>query len=322
MTCTPTSSPTRRAAAAPASVAAFTEPTSPRMMAVTRPASTFCQLTRTTSAVLSMASAASTIPTRPRVSIMPSASPTSALSFAKCGSFCFAIVVCTCVRLKTDQRCASLPPLPGAQAGDMRDVMTRVPRVHLSVAIERLQLRILRMNERSRELLLAEDLVDGNPARVQCRQQVQRNPNRQAHVAKLGERLFVVRLDCGVLLGQRELDSGEAVHVAVGHVMDHLADSPSIGTIRRVELRVSQPGDRVTHPGRQRRDLLDRLAPDGRPAGRGWRKPADGIPQILHAGHHADLVHREHAELAAVQCPAPAFARRASARRTQFTRQT
>ncbi len=63
ITCTPTSSPTRRAAAAPASVAAFTEPTSPRTMAVTSPASTFCQPTNTTLAVFSMASAASTMPT-------------------------------------------------------------------------------------------------------------------------------------------------------------------------------------------------------------------------------------------------------------------
>src|SRR5436305_11378373 len=75
MTCTPTSSPTRRAAAAPASVAAFTEPTSPRTMAVTRPASTFCQPTNTTLAVFTMASAASIMPTRPRVSTRPSASP-------------------------------------------------------------------------------------------------------------------------------------------------------------------------------------------------------------------------------------------------------
>src|SRR5439155_26110502 len=82
MTWTPTSSPTRRAAAAPASVAAFTEPTSPRTMAVTRPASTFCQPTNTTFAVLTIASAASTIPTNPRVSTMPSASPISRLSFS------------------------------------------------------------------------------------------------------------------------------------------------------------------------------------------------------------------------------------------------
>src|SRR5262245_45051029 len=80
MTWTPTSSPTRRAAAAPASVAAFTEPTSPRTIAVTRPASTFCQPTKTTLAALTIASAASTMPTRPRVSIMPSASPISRFS--------------------------------------------------------------------------------------------------------------------------------------------------------------------------------------------------------------------------------------------------
>src|SRR5688572_22003970 len=41
ITCTLTSSPTRRAAAAPASVAAFTAATSPRTMAVTKPAPIF-----------------------------------------------------------------------------------------------------------------------------------------------------------------------------------------------------------------------------------------------------------------------------------------
>src|SRR5687768_1948066 len=82
MTCTPTSSPTRRAAAAPASVAALTDATSPRTMAVTSPASTFCQPTNTTFAALTMASAASIMPTRPRVSMRPSASPGS--SFAMC----------------------------------------------------------------------------------------------------------------------------------------------------------------------------------------------------------------------------------------------
>ena len=76
------SPPTRRAAAAPASVAAFTEPTSPRTIAVTSPASTFCQPTNSTFAVFSMASAASTMPTSPRVSTMPRASPTSRFSLS------------------------------------------------------------------------------------------------------------------------------------------------------------------------------------------------------------------------------------------------
>jgi hypothetical protein len=55
----------------------LTDPTSPRISAVTSPASTFCQLTSTTFAVFNMASAASIMPISPRVSIMPSASPIS-----------------------------------------------------------------------------------------------------------------------------------------------------------------------------------------------------------------------------------------------------
>src|SRR5262249_11793368 len=92
MTWTPTSSPTRRAAAAPASVAAFTEPTSPRTIAVTRPASTFRHPTNTTFAVFTMASAASIMPTSPRVSIIPSASPTSRFDFSGIdGRYCITL---------------------------------------------------------------------------------------------------------------------------------------------------------------------------------------------------------------------------------------
>ena len=58
-------------------VAAFTEATSPRTMAVTSPASTFCHPTNATFAVLTIASVASTMPTKPRVSMRPRASPGS-----------------------------------------------------------------------------------------------------------------------------------------------------------------------------------------------------------------------------------------------------
>src|SRR5262249_16800480 len=75
ITWTETSSPTRRAAAAPASVAALTAATSPRTMAVTYPAPIFSQPTSVTFAAFTIASAASIIATRPFVSTMPSASP-------------------------------------------------------------------------------------------------------------------------------------------------------------------------------------------------------------------------------------------------------
>src|SRR5207247_7862091 len=74
ITCTDTSSPTRRAAAAPASVAAFTAPTSPRTITVTYPAPIYSLPIRRTLAAFTMASAASTAPMRPLVSISPNAS--------------------------------------------------------------------------------------------------------------------------------------------------------------------------------------------------------------------------------------------------------
>src|SRR5262249_30149864 len=77
ITCTETSSPTRRAAAAPASVAAFTPATSPRTIAVTYPAPIFSHPTSVTLAALTIASAASIIATSPLVSTIPSASPMS-----------------------------------------------------------------------------------------------------------------------------------------------------------------------------------------------------------------------------------------------------
>src|SRR5258706_4002037 len=77
MTCTATSSPTRRAAAAPASVAALTAPTSPRTVTVTNPAPMYSLPISTTFAVFTIASAASIAPTSPLVSTIPRASMTS-----------------------------------------------------------------------------------------------------------------------------------------------------------------------------------------------------------------------------------------------------
>src|SRR5206468_6786702 len=74
ITCTPMTSPTRPAAAAPASTAALTAATSPTTIAVTRPLPIFCQPIRVTFADFNMASLASINATRPLVSTMPRAS--------------------------------------------------------------------------------------------------------------------------------------------------------------------------------------------------------------------------------------------------------
>jgi hypothetical protein len=73
MTCTLTTSPTRAAASAPASVAALQAATSPSTNAVTRPDPTGSQPANVTLAALSIASVASKRATSPRVSIMPNA---------------------------------------------------------------------------------------------------------------------------------------------------------------------------------------------------------------------------------------------------------
>src|SRR5205085_1154616 len=75
MTWAARSSPIRAAASAPASTAARTLPTSPLTSAVTNPPPTWTRPARVTLAALSMASVASITPTRPLVSIKPSASP-------------------------------------------------------------------------------------------------------------------------------------------------------------------------------------------------------------------------------------------------------
>src|SRR6188474_1513001 len=166
MTWTPTSSPTRRAAAAPASVAAFTDPTSPRMIAVTRPASTFCQLTSTTFAVLSMASAASIMPTRPRVSIMPSASPTSVLPS------------CLEAAIEMDP---ILPAFVLSECGDVGHMVPGMPCVALDQRIETYD-PDFRMLEGSGKVPGRHLAADGDPSRVQAVDDAQRDFHWKLHV--------------------------------------------------------------------------------------------------------------------------------------------
>jgi len=67
---------------------------------------------------------------------------------------------------------------------------------------------------------------------------------RLRRIGQFGPRRFFVRLDRRVVLRQRELEAGIGVQVTVGHVMDDLPHRPAFRTIRRVELRVGQPGHR------------------------------------------------------------------------------
>ena len=61
--------------------------------------------------------------------------------------------------------------------------------------------------------------------------------------AQLGPGGFVVGLDGGPVLSERELEADVGVGVAVGDVMHHLAHGPAAVAIGRVELRVAEARD-------------------------------------------------------------------------------
>src|SRR5437762_2502746 len=55
----------------------------------------------------------------------------------------------------------------------------------------------------------------------------------------------------------RQLETDVSVHVALGHMMDHLPDSPAAVAIRRIELFGREPLHGAAQPGWSRCDDLD-----------------------------------------------------------------
>ena len=62
-----------------------------------------------------------------------------------------------------------------------------------------------------------------------------------ARFRQFGPQRFIVSIDGGRALGERELETDVAVDVAVGEVMDHLAYGPATGTVACVELLFVEP---------------------------------------------------------------------------------
>lgn len=80
------------------------------------------------------------------------------------------------------------------------------------------------------------------------------------HIAVIrqpGPSILIVGFDGGLVLGQRPLEPNEAIHVAVGDVMDHLPYGPPAGPIGRVELLFREPVYSRANQPRQRGNLID-----------------------------------------------------------------
>ena len=100
------------------------------------------------------------------------------------------------------------------------------------------------MAEGALEVFGAHRSEDGVPALVEGFEEGERDlDGRLLHVGELGPAVFGVGLDGGLVLGQAELEADVGVHVAVRHVMDHLADGPAAVAVGGVELPVVEAGD-------------------------------------------------------------------------------
>ena len=99
-------------------------------------------------------------------------------------------------------------------------------------------------------------------------------------VVELGPGGLVVGLDGGIVLGEREANADEGVHVAVGEVVDELANRPTAVAIGRVELAGFETGDSVAQVAGKLRQRGDCVLPLVDGDGGGWLEAADGVSGV------------------------------------------
>ena len=134
------------------------------------------------------------------------------------------------------------------------------------------------------EVLFRHGFEQRNPARVQRVDEDQRAIDGQARVGQARPGGFVVGLDGGPILGERELEADVGIGVAVGEVMHDLAHGPAAVAIGRVELRIAQAADRGAKAlGEQAQSFNLRGANAGH-AGGGRAEAPDGIAKVFMIG--------------------------------------
>ena len=93
---------------------------------------------------------------------------------------------------------------------------------------------------------------------MEALQELERDFNRRrGGVGELGPSGFVVGLDGGCVFSQGELGAYVGVEMAIGDVVDDLADSPSAIAIRCVKLVGRKAGDGLAHSQGKAGDLGD-----------------------------------------------------------------
>ncbi len=97
------------------------------------------------------------------------------------------------------------------------------------------------MAEAALPLVVGEGLEEHDPAGVEGFDELERPLDGGGGVVQRGPGLLVVGLDGGPVLGEGEANADEGVHVAVGDVVDELADGPAAFAVGGVELGVVRP---------------------------------------------------------------------------------
>lgn len=128
----------------------------------------------------------------------------------------------------------------------VRDVMIAMPRIHREHLVQTdsavVHIHLFRMHQSSAPLRFRHAPQQTRPAGVQRLQQLQRNLDwRGHHIAQPPPRRLVVGLDQRLVVRQRQFEPHVAVHVAVGNMMNDLANRPSSFPVRRIKLSVTQP---------------------------------------------------------------------------------
>jgi hypothetical protein len=175
---------------------------------------------------------------------------------------------------------STLPAVALAQVGDVGDVVLAMPGVESDVAIEFHDAQF-RMLEFTAEIFGMHGAKDGDPTGVEVLEQRERDFGWDfSAVGEFGPGGFVVRLDAGFVFCERELEAHVGVDVRVGNVVNDLANGPSAGAIRRVELLGSESGNSGAHVRGASGDDIDVPATIILCAETRVMKSADGIREV------------------------------------------
>ena len=178
-----------------------------------------------------------------------------------------------------------LPALPGAEAGDVGGVVAGVPIVE-GEGCGQVHAAAFGVNEAAVEVVLSERQEQRDPALMERVDELERDLSGElAAIGEVGPGGYVVGIDGGPIFSERELETDQADAVAVGDVMDELADGPAAFAIGGVELGWGESVDGGAEVlGQQAQSLDVSGANAGQSAGR-RAEAADGKAEVVEIGH-------------------------------------